>query len=130
MIKYASMQVCNYEIMQVCKYASILTKAKRYICPQLRHFFMQGVKNNVSKQICVQFLQEGKNYLHKLREELKKSEAQKSKTDIICNICLLWGTRKNNAMVNVTIVLIGGMTPKIAQKVLKTLKPKKLKLEP
>ena len=32
------------------------------------YFFMQGVKSNVSKQICVKFVQEGGNNLHKLRE--------------------------------------------------------------
>merc|ERR1712030_64673 len=57
--KYANMQVCTY--MQVCKYAHIyngfqkipyptltyfilltlLIKAKRYICPQLRHFLFE-----------------------------------------------------------------------------------------
>jgi len=40
------------------------------------------------------------------------------------------GTRKNNAMASVTIVLIGGMTPKIAQQILRKLKSKKSKLEP
>ena len=42
------------------------------------YFVMQGVKNNVSKQICVHFLQEGRNNLHELREELKKSETKKT----------------------------------------------------
>ena len=38
------MQVCKHASMQVCKYASILIKAKRYICPQLRHFFFNITK--------------------------------------------------------------------------------------
>ena len=41
--KYASMQVCKHahicKYAHICNYASLLIKAKRYICPQLRHFF-------------------------------------------------------------------------------------------
>ena len=63
-------------------------------------------------QICVHFLQEGKNNLHELKEELKKSKTQQPKTDIICNTCLLWGHKEEQCYGQCNHCLNWGHHPK------------------
>ena len=77
------------------------------------YIFIQGVKSNVDKQICVKFLQEGKNDLHELKEELKKSKTQQPKTDMdICSTCFLWGHKEEQCYGQCNHCLNWGHNPK------------------
>ena len=92
------------------------------------YFFMQGVKSNVSKQICVKFLEEGGNHLQKLREELKKSEAEKPLSQF-CHMCLLWGHKEDLCYGQCKHFLGWGYDPRICITSCEEIKAKKSKIK-
>ena len=84
------------------------------------YIFIHGVTKNIDKQMCVNFLQEGKSDLQELKEELKKSKIQQPKLiEIFVVPASIGSTRMNNAVVSATFVINEGIPHKIALRVLK-----------